>query len=139
MEIRRDGNYKLRYKCIGRPTSEQLSVWAIPCKRETDLREHEADASEQGTSKAGSERRYRLYVNVFGGAADGKVTVLSLIHILSRDSRSTISNSSALSEHTPVPHPRSSERHNCFLAVHSPVSYTHLLSDVRKSDYSAFQ
>lgn len=38
---------------------------------------------------------------------------------LSRDSRSTISNSSALSEHTPVPHPRSSERHNFFLAVHS--------------------
>lgn len=75
MEIRRDGNYKLRYKCIGRPTSEQLSVWAIPCKRETALREHEADASEQGTSKAGSERSYRLYVNVFGGAADGKVTV----------------------------------------------------------------
>lgn len=39
------------------------------------------------------------------------------------DSRSTISNSSALNEHTPVPHPRSSERHNFFSRSFSMRSF----------------
>ena len=29
-DIRNNGSYRLSYKCVGKPESEQLSVWAVP-------------------------------------------------------------------------------------------------------------
>ena len=57
-DIHRDGTYDLSYKCIGRPTSDQLSVWAVP-------------SDSTGSS-------YRLYINVFGGSSDGIVRISGL-------------------------------------------------------------
>lgn len=51
-DIRRDGDYTLRYRCVGR--DDEVSVWGV---REDD----------SGV--------YRLYINVFGGAPDGVVRV----------------------------------------------------------------
>lgn len=51
-EIMRDGDYTLRYRCVGR--DDEVSVWGV---REDD----------SGV--------YRLYINVFGGAPDGVVRV----------------------------------------------------------------
>lgn len=51
-EISRDGDYTLRYRCVGR--DDEVSVWGV---REDD----------SGV--------YRLYINVFGGAPDGVVKV----------------------------------------------------------------
>lgn len=57
-DIYRDGTYDLSYKCIGRPDSDQLSVWAVP-------------SDSTGSS-------YRLYINVFGGSSDGIVRISGL-------------------------------------------------------------
>lgn len=57
-DIYRDGTYDLSYKCIGRPASDQLSVWAVP-------------SDSTGSS-------YRLYINVFGGSSDGIVRISGL-------------------------------------------------------------
>ena len=57
-DIHRDGTYDLSYKCIGRPASDQLSVWAVP-------------SDSTGSS-------YRLYINVFGGSSDGIVRISGL-------------------------------------------------------------
>ena len=57
-DIHRDGTYDLTYKCIGRPTSDQLSVWAVP--------------------NDSTGRSYRLYINVFGGSSDGIVRISGL-------------------------------------------------------------
>lgn len=57
-DINRDGTYDLSYKCIGRPASDQLSVWAVP-------------SDSTGYS-------YRLYINVFGGSSDGIVRISGL-------------------------------------------------------------
>lgn len=57
-DIYRDGTYDLSYKCIGRPASEQLSVWAVP--------------SDSTVSS------YRLYINVFGGSSVGIVRISGL-------------------------------------------------------------
>ena len=57
-DIHRDGTYDLSYKCIGRPASEQMSVWAVP-------------SDSTGSS-------YRLYINVFGGSSDGIVRISGL-------------------------------------------------------------
>lgn len=57
-DIYRDGIYDLSYKCIGRPASDQLSVWAVP-------------SDSTGSS-------YRLYINVFGGSSDGIVRISGL-------------------------------------------------------------
>lgn len=51
-EIRRDGDYTLRYSCVGR--DDEVSVWGV---------------REEGGGV------YRLYINVFGGAPDGVVRV----------------------------------------------------------------
>ena len=51
-EIRRDGEYTLRYRCVGR--NDEVSVWGV--------REEDSGA-------------YRLYINIFGGAPDGVVRV----------------------------------------------------------------
>lgn len=71
-DIRRGGNYELTYKCISRPASEQLSAWALP----------ESPAVPDGNGHDGhtvaapsSTGPFRIYVNVFGGAKDGKVCV----------------------------------------------------------------
>lgn len=57
-DIHRNGTYDLSYKCIGRPASDQLSVWAVP-------------SDSTGSS-------YRLYINVFGGSSDGIVRISCL-------------------------------------------------------------
>ena len=57
-DIYRNGTYDLTYKCIGRPASDQLSVWAVP-------------SDSTGSS-------YRLYINVFGGSPDGIVRISGL-------------------------------------------------------------
>lgn len=57
-DIYRDETYDLSYKCIGRPASDQLSVWAVP-------------SGSTGSS-------YRLYINVFGGSSDGIVRISGL-------------------------------------------------------------
>lgn len=57
-DIYRYGTYDLTYKCIGRPASDQLSVWAVP-----------SDSTG---------RFYRLYINVFGGSSDGIVRISGL-------------------------------------------------------------
>lgn len=57
-DIHRNGTYDLSYKCIGRPASDQLSVWAVP-----------SDSTG---------RSYRLYINVFGGSSDGIVRISGL-------------------------------------------------------------
>lgn len=57
-DIYRDGTYDLSYKCIGRPASDQLSVWAVP-------------SDSTGSS-------YRLYINVFSGSSDGIVRISGL-------------------------------------------------------------
>lgn len=57
-DIHRDGTYDLSYKCIGRPASDQLSVWAVL-------------SDSTGSS-------YRLYINVFGGSSDGIVRISGL-------------------------------------------------------------
>ena len=57
-DIHRDGTYDLSYKCIGRPASDRLSVWAVP-------------SDSTGSS-------YRLYINVFGGSSDGIVRISGL-------------------------------------------------------------
>lgn len=57
-DIHRNGTYDLSYKCIGRPASDQLSVWAVP-------------SDSTGSS-------YRLYINVFGGSSDGIVCISGL-------------------------------------------------------------
>lgn len=66
-EISRDGDYTLRYKCVGR--DDEVSVWGV---RE----EGEIGAADGRSVRAeGDGDVYRLYVNVFGGAPDGVVKV----------------------------------------------------------------
>lgn len=57
-DIHRSGTYDLTYKCIGRPASDQLSVWAV-------------QSDSTGSS-------CRLYINVFGGSSDGIVRISGL-------------------------------------------------------------
>ena len=63
-DIKRDGNYRLTYKSIGKSESEQMSVWAISEDAETNSKPYHDSALE-----------YRIYVNVFGGASDGVVKI----------------------------------------------------------------
>lgn len=60
-DIGRGGKCRLSYKCVGRPAGEQLSVWA--CR----------DVSETDSEEASDTAPFHLYVNVFGGAPDGRV------------------------------------------------------------------
>lgn len=59
-DISRNGAYRLTYKRIGKPAPEQLSVWAT---------------YDKPAAQAADSTRFRLYVNVYGGASDGEVTV----------------------------------------------------------------
>ena len=84
-EIRRDGDYRLRYRCVG--MDDEVSVWGVRVECEGAVRPEDnivmgKGESEGVTVKEGGFVRakkdsgvYRLYINVFGGAPDGVVRV----------------------------------------------------------------
>lgn len=84
-EIRRDGDYRLRYRCVG--MDDEVSVWGGRVEGEGAVRPEDnivmgKGESEGVTVKEGGFVRakedsgvYRLYINVFGGAPDGVVRV----------------------------------------------------------------
>lgn len=74
-EISRDGDYRLRYRCVG--MDDEVSVWGVRVECEGAVRPEDnivmgKDESEGVTVKEGGGV-YRLYINVFGGAPDGVV------------------------------------------------------------------
>lgn len=76
-EISRDGDYRLRYRCVG--MDDEVSVWGGRVEGEGAVRPEDnivmgKDESEGVTVKEGGGV-YRLYINVFGGAPDGVVKV----------------------------------------------------------------
>ena len=71
-EIRRDGDYRLRYRCVGR--DDEVSVWGVREEGEIGAADGRS-VREQGGDVEGDGGVYRLYVNVFGGAPDGVVKV----------------------------------------------------------------
>ena len=76
-EISRDGDYRLRYRCVG--MDDEVSVWGVRVEGEEAVRPEDnivmgKDESEGVTVKEGGGV-YRLYINVFGGAPDGVVRV----------------------------------------------------------------
>ena len=76
-EISRDGDYRLRYRCVG--MDDEVSVWGVRVECEGAVRPEDnivmgKDESEGVTVKEGGGA-YRLYINVFGGAPDGVVRV----------------------------------------------------------------
>ena len=76
-EISRDGDYSLRYRCVG--MDDEVSVWGVRVECEGAVRPEDnivmgKDESEGVTVKEGGGV-YRLYINVFGGAPDGVVRV----------------------------------------------------------------
>ncbi len=69
--IHDDGRYSLDYKCIGKPDSEQLSVRLIEDKSYAG-----DDTADSNAGTAGSrDRRFKLFVNVYGGSPEGTVNV----------------------------------------------------------------
>ena len=84
-EISRDGDYRLRYRCVG--MDDEVSVWGVRVECEGAVRPEDnivmgKDESEGVTAKDRGFVRakkdsgvYRLYINVFGGAPDGVVRV----------------------------------------------------------------
>ena len=84
-EISRDGDYRLRYRCVG--MDDEVSVWGVRVECEGAVRPEDnivmgKDESEGVTVKDRGFVRakkdsgvYRLYINVFGGAPDGVVRV----------------------------------------------------------------
>ena len=76
-EISRDGDYRLRYRCVG--MDDEVSVWGVRVEGEEAVRPEDnivmgKDESEGVTVKEGGGV-YRLYITVFGGAPDGVVRV----------------------------------------------------------------
>ena len=76
-EISRDGDYRLRSRCVG--MDDEVSVWGVRVECEGAVRPEDnivmgKDESEGVTVKEGGGV-YRLYINVFGGAPDGVVRV----------------------------------------------------------------
>lgn len=76
-EISRDGDYRLRYRCVG--MDDEVSVWGVRVECEGAVRPEDnivmgKDESEGVTVKEGGGV-YRLYINIFGGAPDGVVRV----------------------------------------------------------------
>ena len=76
-EISRDGDYRLRYRCVG--MDDEVSVWGVRVEGEGAVRPEDnivmgKDESEGVTVKEDGGV-YRLYINVFGGAPDGVVRV----------------------------------------------------------------
>lgn len=84
-EISRDGDYRLRYRCVG--MDDEVSVWGVRVECEGAVSPEGnivmgKGESEGVTVKEGGFVRakedsgvYRLYINVFGGAPDGVVRV----------------------------------------------------------------
>ena len=84
-EISRDGDYRLRYRCVG--MDDEVSVWGVRVECEGAVRPEDnivmgKGESEGVTVKEGGFVRakkdsgvYRLYINVFGGAPDGMIRV----------------------------------------------------------------
>ena len=84
-EISRDGDYRLRYRCVG--MDDEVSVWGVRVECEGAVRpegnivmgkgESEGvTAKDRGFVRAKKDSGvYRLYINVFGGAPDGVVRV----------------------------------------------------------------
>ena len=89
-EIKRDGDYTLRYRCVGR--DDEVSVWGVREEGEGAVRVEGNISMGKGESEGvtvkdcGSVRAeggvvegdsgiYRLYINIFGGAPDGVIRV----------------------------------------------------------------
>lgn len=106
-EISRDGDYTLRYRCVGR--DDEVSVWGVRVECEGAVRPEGnivmGKGSEGVTVKdCGSVRAegesgkgvYRLYVNAFGGAPDGVIKVRGARRwrIVSRGNKVCVDNGS---------------------------------------------
>lgn len=76
-EIRRDGDYRLRYRCVG--MDDEVSVWGVRVECEGAVRPEDNIVMGKGESEGVTVKEgggvYRLYINVFGGAPDGVVRV----------------------------------------------------------------
>ena len=84
-EISRDGDYRLRYRCVG--MDEEVSVWGVRVEGEGAVRPEDNIVMGKGESEGVTVKDrgfvrakkdsgvYRLYINVFGGAPDGVVRV----------------------------------------------------------------
>lgn len=76
-EIRRDGDYRLRYRCVG--MDDEVSVWGVRVEGEGAVRPEDNIVMGKGESEGVTVKEgggvYRLYINVFGGAPDGVVRV----------------------------------------------------------------
>lgn len=76
-EISRDGDYRLRYRCVG--MDDEVSVWGGRVEGEGAVRPEDNIVMGKGESEGVTVKEgggvYRLYINVFGGAPDGVVRV----------------------------------------------------------------
>ena len=76
-EISRDGDYRLRYRCVG--MDDEVSVWGVRVEGEGAVRPEDNIVMGKGESEGVTAKEdsgvYRLYINVFGGAPDGVVRV----------------------------------------------------------------
>ena len=76
-EISRDGDYRLRYRCVG--MDDEVSVWGVRVECEGAVRPEDNIVMGKGESEGVTVKEgggvYRLYINVFGGAPDGVVRV----------------------------------------------------------------
>lgn len=76
-EISRDGDYRLRYRCVG--MDDEVSVWGVRVEGEGAVRPEDNIVMGKGESEGVTVKEgggvYRLYINVFGGAPDGVVMV----------------------------------------------------------------
>ena len=74
-EISRDGDYRLRYRCVGK--DDEVSVWGVRVECEGAVRPEDNIVMGKGESEGVTVKEgggvYRLYINVFGGAPDGVV------------------------------------------------------------------
>ena len=74
-EIRRDGDYRLRYRCVG--MDDEVSVWGVREECEGAVMPEDNIVMGKGESEGVTVKEgggvYRLYINVFGGAPDGVV------------------------------------------------------------------
>ena len=76
-EISRDGDYRLRYRCVG--MDDEVSVWGVRVEGDGAVRPEDNIVMGKGESEGVTVKEgggvYRLYINVFGGAPDGVVRV----------------------------------------------------------------
>lgn len=84
-EISRDGDYRLRYRCVG--MDDEVSVWGVRVEGDGAVRPEDNIVTGKGESEGVTVKEggfvrakkdsgvYRLYINVFGGAPDGVVRV----------------------------------------------------------------